>query len=78
DGEVETVHIDPDTFAEISSDAATSHPYKLVMPRELLDQIEAMPEHEAEDLMRAIASLADNPKPPGAKRLAGDGLRDEE
>jgi hypothetical protein len=66
------VQIDPNTFAAISPDAQTSHKYKIIMPRQLFDQIEALDEYEAEELMRAIAGLADNPTPPGAKRLPGN------
>jgi hypothetical protein len=73
----DTLHIDPDTFREIAEDAETSHKYKLLMPRDLYEEIEALDEHEAEELMRAIASLADNPTPPGVKRLKGGANQDE-
>jgi hypothetical protein len=66
----ERVQVDPDTCETIGPATQTGHPYKLVMAKELLTQIEAMDEHEAEELIRAIAKLADNPTPPGARRLS--------
>jgi hypothetical protein len=69
DNDEAKVHIHPDTFAEVSADTDTGHKYKVVLSRGLFEQIEAMPEQEAEDLMRVIANLADNPTPTGAKRL---------
>jgi hypothetical protein len=72
DNEMTNVHIHPDTFAEIPADTNTGHKYKLVFPRKLLEEIEVMPEHEAEDLMRAMARLADNPTPADSKRLVDE------
>ncbi|MFN8490202.1 MAG: hypothetical protein U0350_21625 [Caldilineaceae bacterium] len=71
-GETDTVQVDPDSFTELSPVAETGHKYKIMMSKELLAQIEAMDEYEAEGLMRAIAGLADNPVPADAKRLSAD------
>ncbi|MCL4295599.1 MAG: hypothetical protein KJ077_07720 [Anaerolineae bacterium] len=72
DNEGDKVHIHPDTFAEIPADTDTGHKYKIFFPRKLVEEIETMPEHEAEDLIRAITHLADNPTPAASKRLANE------
>jgi mRNA interferase RelE/StbE len=45
--------------------------YKVFIKHSAIKELKALPQKELRRLTRAIQSLADNPRPPGAEKLSG-------
>jgi mRNA interferase RelE/StbE len=46
--------------------------YSVLIKRSAAKELEAVPKKDREQLVGRIQALADNPRPPGSEKLAGD------